>query len=98
MQRSVYAKGFPATEKDGETQEEREAIRATEGALQKKLEQWVQDLNVGKAAALRMRREDKPGVDGKPAIKGKGRFKVRFLPLCTYPYLEKSRNAHLFRS
>lgn len=77
MQRSVYVKGFPATEKNGETDEERKEIKAKEDELQKRLESWARDLNVGKVLSVRMRREDKPGVDGKPPIKGKGKFKVR---------------------
>lgn len=76
MERSVYAKGFPATEKDGETDEEREKIRAGELDLQKKLEQWARDLDVGKVLSLRMRREDKI-TEGKNPLKGKGKFKVR---------------------
>ncbi|TNY21397.1 hypothetical protein DMC30DRAFT_202321 [Rhodotorula diobovata] len=74
MERSVYAKGFPATEKDGETDEEREKIRAGELDLQKKLEQWARDLDVGKVLSLRMRREDKI-TEGKNPLKGKGKFK-----------------------
>lgn len=77
LQRSVYVKGFPATEKDGETPEERDAIKAKELELQQKLEQWANALELGKIASLRMRREDRAGVNGKPALKGKGRFKVR---------------------
>ena len=80
MQRSVYAKGFPATEKDGETDEERNAVREKEQELQKKLEEWARGLNVGKILSLRMRREDKPGQDGKPAQKGRGKFKVSLCP------------------
>jgi hypothetical protein len=76
MQRSVYVKGFPKTEKDGENDEERKAIKAQEDELQKKLEQWARDLNLGKVLSVRMRREDKPGVEGKAPLKGKGKFKV----------------------
>ncbi|GAA5925717.1 hypothetical protein JCM3775_001482 [Rhodotorula graminis] len=74
MERSVYAKGFPATEKDGETDEEREKVRADELELQKKLEAWARDLDVGKILSLRMRREDKV-TEGKAPLKGKGKFK-----------------------
>lgn len=81
MQRSVYVKGFPATEKNGETDEERKEIKAKEDELQKRLESWARDLNVGKVLSVRMRREDRPGVDGKPPIKGKGKFKVSSGPL-----------------
>lgn len=77
MQRSVYAKGFPATEKDGETDEEKQTIKDNEQALKKKLEDWARGLDVGKVLSLRMRREDKPGQDGKIALKGRGKFKVR---------------------
>jgi len=76
MERSVYAKGFPATDKDGETDEEREKVRADELELQKKLEAWARDLDVGKILSLRMRREDKV-TEGKAPLKGKGKFKVR---------------------
>ncbi|GAA5975878.1 hypothetical protein JCM10908_005312 [Rhodotorula pacifica] len=75
MQRSVYVKGFPATEKDGETDEERKEIKSKEDDLQKRLEAWARDLNVGKVLSVRMRREDRPGVDGKAPLKGKGKFK-----------------------
>ncbi|GAA5953418.1 hypothetical protein JCM10213_003078, partial [Rhodosporidiobolus nylandii] len=75
MQRSVYVKGFPATEKDGETEEEKKEIQQKEYDLQRKMEKWAQELNVGKVLSLRMRREDRPGENGKPALKGKGRFK-----------------------
>ncbi|GAA6062624.1 hypothetical protein JCM10212_000286 [Sporobolomyces blumeae] len=75
MQRSVYAKGFPATEKEGETEDEKKAIREGELELQKKLEEWARGLDVGKVLSLRMRREDKPGQDGKAPLKGRGKFK-----------------------
>ncbi|BGP54483.1 hypothetical protein JCM8202_001563 [Rhodotorula sphaerocarpa] len=75
MQRSVYVKGFPATEKDGETDEERKEVKAKEDELQKRLEAWARELGVGKVLSLRMRREDKPGIEGKPPLKGKGKFK-----------------------
>lgn len=93
MQRSVYVKGFPKTETDGENDEERNAIKAQEDELQKKMEQWARDLNLGKVLSVRMRREDKPGVEGKAPLKGKGKFKVRASgppsPVCL---------AHTFRS
>jgi len=82
LQRSVYAKGFPATEKEGETDEEKQSVKDNEQALQKKLEEWARGLGVGKVLSLRMRREDKPGQDGKAAQKGRGKFKVS----CSFPF------------
>ena len=79
--RSAYVKGFPIPV-GGESDAEKASAKDEEFALQKKLEAWVRALGVGQVKSLRMRREDKqplPGSERKMALKGRGKFKVRFL-------------------
>lgn len=83
MLRSVYAKGFPARDKDGADDAEKAVIKAEEAELQVKLESWAKSLGVGTVKSLRMRREALPAPAGaaRPIDrKGRGRFKVSTVP------------------
>lgn len=75
MERSIYIKGFPLSEGDATTEEEKNIEKAFEDALQIKLEAWIRNFPIH-VKSLRMRRPNNAIVAGKP-VKGLGRNKYK---------------------
>ncbi|KAK4058495.1 hypothetical protein OIO90_000657 [Microbotryomycetes sp. JL221] len=75
LERSAYAKGFPVVSIEGDetTEDNKKLIKDKEIELQKQIESFVKQLNVGNVLSVRMRREDKI-VNGK-TIPRQGKFK-----------------------